>query len=481
MRAAPLCLLLLVAGPAGRCEAAPAREFDWGPIASRVTDVNGDTRLRALGPFFEWSRSANSNELFAIRPLTGWANDAQKGRWNFDFVWPVFSYKRFRDERWLRFAYLFHYHDFDVRDPRSRYRFWVVPVWFQGRDRKGDFYFAVFPLGGHVHDILGYDEFAFVCYPLCGWSRKNDIRTYDVCWPFYSRAWGEGVYRRSIFPLYGRASREGRFRKGYAAWPFVTWADYEYTNLHGYAYFVFPLWGHAKLENQETWYAVPPVFRFSRSERQNYVLSPYPFVQSQTGQNKKFYLWPLWGRKTLRGAQTEFFLWPVFRTELVDHGRTYQRRFLGMPFVDCRTELVKSPDPKDRPPALSHRLKIWPLMSYRREGDRRMLKLLDVWVMSESAAINKLYAPFWTVFTHAARGDSADTEFLWGFYRHQRRGPEYRSVSLFPVFSWRRDDREGEVREWSFLKGLVGYRREGTHRSVRMLYFLRMGGGEDKP
>ncbi len=480
MRAAFVCFLL-AAGVTAWCDAPRPREFDWGPIASRVTDVNGDVRLRALGPFFEAARSPNGSELFALRPLAAWADDRHGGRWSFDFVWPVLTYKRFRQERWLRFAYLMHYRDFDVNDPRSRYRFWIVPVWFQGRSREGRFYLAVFPFGGRAYDVIGYDEFNFVAYPMCGWSRKNDIFTYDVCWPFYSRARGDQVHRLSVFPFYGHASRKGYYDKRYAAWPFVTWADYRYKGSAGYAYYVFPLWGHVKLEDQETWYVVPPVLRFSRGAKLNYTLSPWPFIQAQSGQNRKFYLWPLWGRKLLRGAQTEFFLWPVFRTELIDHGRTVQRRFLGMPFVDCRTELVKTTDPKNRPPALSHRLKIWPLMSYRREGDRRSLKMLDVWLMSDSAAINKLYAPFWTVFTHTAAGDAADTEFLWGFYRHQRRGAGFRYVSVFPLYSWRRDDRTEEVREWSFLKGLVGYRRKGTHRSVRLLYFLRLGKGETQP
>ena len=54
-------------------------------------------------------------------------------------------------------------------------------------------------------------------------------------------------------------------------------------------------------------------------------------------------------------------------------------------------------------------------------------------------------------------------------------------MSLWPLWYWQRDDRIRAEREWSVLHGLLGYRREGTQKSFRVLYLLRFGGKEKKP
>ena len=120
-------------------------------------------------------------------------------------------------------------------------------------------------------------------------------------------------------------------------------------------------------------------------------------------------------------------------------------------------------------------------MSYMQEGGNKRFRVLELWPLRNTGPVEREYAPIWTLYTHTLMGDSYDDELLWGLYRCRKRGADYRSVSLFPVVSWTRDDRDGNRREWSVLKGLLGYKRDGTQKSVRVLYLLNFGGKEKKP
>ena len=81
------------------------------------------------------------------------------------------------------------------------------------------------------------------------------------------------------------------------------------------------------------------------------------------------------------------------------------------------------------------------------------------------------YTPFWTLYTHITAGDNADDEFLWGLIRRQRRGTESNRFPLFPLVEWGHDQSGVGTSEWNLLKGLIGYERDGTNTTVRLLWF----------
>jgi hypothetical protein len=456
------------------------REFDFGFIASRLEDPDGNMRLKLLGPIYERAVSTHGAQLRAVRPFYSSYTDPATERHEKDMVWPIAAAKRFRHEFSWR-VLLTWYLDYDRTDSKSRYRFWSLPIYFQGRDRNQGFYMAIFPLGGRVCDILGRDEIRFVLFPLYAKSRINDVQTKDILWPIYSRTEGEGIHRFRVFPFYGRNQHRENFEKRFIMWPFWTWAHYKYPRASGTAYVLWPLWGHFDLEDQKAWLFVPPLVRFSCGQRMNYNYCPWPLIQWSSGEIEKFYLWPLWGKKNMQGVRSAFFLWPIFRTEQRDRGETYSQRFLAMPFIYSEIRKQRSHDPTVRPTVVARYHKIWPLLSYIQEDDHTRFRLLELWPLKNTGPVEREYAPIWTLFSHTVSGDSCDDELLWGLYRNRKRGSEYRSVSLFPVVSWTRDDRERESREWLILKGLLGYKREGTRKSLRVLYLFHVGGKEKNP
>ena len=208
-----LCLVLFLFACAGSAMGSDKpREFDFGFIASRLEDPDGNMRLKILGPIYERAISTNGARLRAVRPFYSSFTDPATERHKKDILWPIAASTQFRKEfRWR--VLLTWYTDFDRTDPKSRYRFWSVPIYFQGRDINKSRYMAVFPLGGRVCEILGRDEVTFVLFPIYMRSHVNEVETRDVLWPIFSRTEGKGIYRKRVFPFYGRNYHRDRFEK----------------------------------------------------------------------------------------------------------------------------------------------------------------------------------------------------------------------------------------------------------------------------
>lgn len=469
--------ILLAGLAAGSARAFDGGEYDWGFLASRLEDAGGDLRTRGLGPVFERARAPDGALFSAVRPLFCHGVNAREDRRFTELVWPIATIRRFLAEFDTR-VLLAYYKRFNVE--AARYRFMILPLYFQGRDRKGQGYRALFPLAGSIHEFLGQDEMDFFLFPLWSYSSINSVRTHNVLWPVYSRTKGKGISRFRVFPFYGYARHRARYEKGFVGWPFYTWARYTYPDAQGRGYIVFPLWGHFKMPDQEAWLFLPPFFRFSAGERMNYSYAPWPFFQHSAGQIERLYFWPIWGRRTMAGLRSSFFLWPIFRSERVDRGATVRRKFWAQPFVYSQVDLSRPAD-GGRARAVMRHHRVWPLVSYRQEGPARRLRLLELWPLWNTGPVERNWAPFWTLFTWTKVGENADTEVLWGLARDRVRGAERRHVSLFPFWEWRRDDREGGAREWNVLKGLFGRRRDAGGTSYRALWILRWGGMEKEP
>lgn len=482
-RVMPLSCLFVGLNVGGAGAESSAREFDFGPLISRRQDVHGDMRLQILGPFFERATSDDGHTLTAVRPLVSRYEHPDVERHGMDVLWPLAHAKGFRDERHVRIL-LTYYTRFDISDPESRYRFWSLPVYFQGRDVHGDRYLAVFPLGGRIHEFMGQDRMMFVLFPLYGRSEINEIVSHNVMWPIVSRTTGDDVYRFRIFPFYGQSRYRDRYNKKFVMWPFWTSAEWHYPNSQGSGYVLFPLYGRIDLTDQQSWLVLPPFFRVSLGTRQNAWLMPWPFFQRRTGEVDQTSIWPIVGQRRLPGVETRFFLWPIFHQERVDRKNTVIQRMYVLPFYysDLHRDRPDAPPPMDldqpvpRGTIVSNYQKIWPLVSYRREGDEVRFRMLDLWPRKHTPAIERNYAPFWTLIQNTRVADRSDTEILWGLYRRERRSEDHAYTSIFPLIEWERDDEEtGEWRRWAFLKGLIGYERQDTTRRYQALYFLRWG------
>lgn len=443
---------------------------DWGPFYASWTDVHGNERHRALGPFYDHTETPDGWEARAIRPLFhGWGREEPRVTRN-EFLWPLGTWRQRENSSYWRFLLAFRW-NWDVDDPESRHRSWLFPFVFSGRSIEGKDYFAVFPFGGTIREFLFWDRIRFVLFPLYVNSRINDVEAKTWLWPFISKTEGEGVRRFRVFPFYGYNEREGRGRKTFVLWPFWNQVRYTTPGASGFGWILFPVVGHLKLTDQETWWVVPPLFRVSVGEEQNRVYGPWPFVQKESGETEKFYLWPFYGRKVIGGVDQRFFLWPLGRHEKIERPESETTRTWLLPFY--RRYVTQSDSEAVEPSAWT---KVWPLFSHlsKNEGAVRKTVVPDFNPM-RGGPIERNFAPFWHLYVRQEVEGHVDTEVLWGLYRGVKRGESYQYRSLFPLFSW---SREKEGGHFSLLKGLISRRRQGDENSWRILYLFRFGAKE---
>lgn len=440
---------------------------DWGPFYARWTDVHANDRVRGMGPVYERIETPEGWYFGAVRPLLASWNHAGDEVHRREIVWPVARQTFREDNHSWRFLLAFG-ENRDVNDPDSRQRIWVLPVYFQGRNAEGDTYRALFPFGGSIHHFLLWDEVSFVMFPLYVRSRVRDVEAESWVWPVFSRTEGNTVRRGRVFPFYGYSEREGVGRKEFVLWPFWTTVTYDHPRVQGRGWILFPVTGHLKTNEQESWWILPPFFRYHVGEEKNRFFGPWPFVQISQGATDKFYLWPLYGRKTIGETRRDFFLWPIGIHETHRGPHTHKTRTFVVPFYQS----FREEDPESEA-VMRHYTKVWPLFShaYRLEGPARRTVFPDLNPFREGP-IERNWAPFWHLYRREQVGSAVDTEVLWGLYRSVKR-EDSRYRSLFPLLNHKRGEDGHTV---NLLKGLIGWRREPGNNQLRLLYFFRFGG-----
>lgn len=465
--------------PTGARLAKPA--YDFGPIAAGFADVDGSQHATAAGPFFETARTTNDSTILAVRPFYSKATETNDNRVDRDYLWPIAQTWEFKNNSVSRFG-IFMSYNFDTATNVPRDRLWLLPLWFSGRDARGENYWALFPLYGSIHEFIGRDTINFVLFPLHSTSTLKDIETSNWLWPIFSATSTKDgrIRRHRAFPLYSYSYQRDAFTKHAILWPLWSDVQYDYPNEKGGGWILWPLYGQLKTGHEKTIWVVPPFFRFTKGKQLSRILCPWPFIRIERGIGdiRKTYVWPLWGHKRIAGYDSTFYLWPIGWRDHMNRGSRQDDLIMIAPIYRHVTTTVRSTNGVTN--VVARQEKVWPLGIWRKDGDVSRFRTLDLWPIAENPHAELDWAPFWTLYSRASRGEDLNSQFLWGMYRHQRRGDEASYFSLFPLVSWRRDDADAHFRGWSFLKGLVAREKTDHGVSWRLLYFLRVGSSEEK-
>lgn len=440
---------------------------DWGPLFYKGENLQDGTVTRACGPIVESSQKSDGDSLFALRPFYSLYRTPERERWQCDLLWPAGVVRGFKQELSWRFLIAMGT-DFDTTDPESRYRTWLLPIYFQGRDAEGEDYWAIFPLGGSVHEFLIQDRIDFFLFPLWMKHSINDIETENWLFPIIAKTKGPGVQGFRIFPFYGINEREGVHRKRFIMWPFWTEAHWLREGETGYGYILFPFWGHTSTELEETWYVLPPFFRFTSGCKRDLTYAPWPFYQRIKGNNlDRLYLWPIWGWTKRVGCSKTFYLWPLIWHEHSESAGSFIDRKMVLPFY---YEFEQGGGGENRnPDSGSHYLKLWPLFSRSEANGDKQFRTLALWPGKNPDPVDRDWAPLWNLYWQKSNPNAFQGELLWGICRYQRRGERQKSFTLFPLFSW---DRKNGDKSWSFLNGLAGFQKNGKNSTWRFLYIF---------
>ncbi len=476
-------LALAGAAAAGAATNGPAL-FDWGPIAAREQLITGEIRYRAAGPFYEDTAAAAGATFWGLRPFYTLYKNPAGQRVDRSSVWPCFTASDFLNARRWRLFLLAAGATYDLTDPNSAWRTWIIPIYFQGRARTGEEYLGIFPFGGTVRDVLFFDRLSFVMFPFWMQEQVGTQVTDNILWPLVS--WTEGPYnhRFRVAPFYGRSVRDGYYDKNFVMWPIWTWTRFTSPGSEGWAYIVWPLWGQVQRKEETGFMLAPPLIRFSWGPRARMVNCPWPFVQYyKSATFYRFWLWPLWGRRDIGGIHNSFMLWPLlwYGKHAVRDQVTQTYQFIPFVLSKQGREGVSS----NRPGVVTRRFtRVWPLGAYKRVGAVRQTRFFDFWPFEEDVEVERAWAPFWTLFTHTVAPAGYQTEALWGLYRRERRGHAQAYTSVFPLFSWESRNGQDAARKFELFKGLLGYAREDGQTRLRLLYFtipLGRTPGEEQP
>lgn len=499
LQCAAVLVLALVAAGCASAPTSPATQafarFDAGPVAASDHALEGYDRVRIAGPLYESQSTTNGLTFSAVRPFTSSVRDAETGRAVRDVLWPLCTTWDWNNQRSWHFLLVGFAHNADTRaaDPKSR--FWLFPFVFTGRDALGERYFALFPLGGTLRDFGSRDRIEFALFPAYAHTAINDLSTHHVLWPFVAWTRGGHVDRLRVFPFYGR-SAERKATKRFVLWPFWTSVDYHHRAETGSSYILFPLVGRVNTDRQKGWMVLPPLFRWSESDKRTQVNAPWPLIQYSRGDVDKTYIWPLWGTRSERHVDRWFCLWPLIRHDRVARSNGDLHRFVALPFLYTESVLPSTgrvarvsatgsgmaaagvaPRPLDAPTpapgaALSRNVILWPLLQYRREGEDAFLRALALWPFKRTAPVDRNLAPFWTLYAHTRSGEAREDDLLWGLWRRQTAADGSHRVSLFPLW---RSEHSGAIdgpKRWAVLYGLIGHEREGLKSRFRLLYFV---------
>jgi hypothetical protein len=426
-----LCLALLLVASAWA-------GFDWDPFYERVSATNG-------------------MEFLAVRPFYSRVEDPATERWRNDYLWPLYTKKGFKEEQYSRF--LFFGYSADFSSETDRHRNWVIPFYFQGVDANGEGYFAIFPIGGTIHEFLGRDEIMFVLFPIFGKSHVNDVHTTSVLWPIYSRSTGSKVDRFRVWPFYGKSDLLNEYNKKFVLWPIYTSVEYTNDRNPGGGFILVPIYGHVQTELAENYWLVAPMIRYMTSEKQWIVHAPWPFIQMADGIMYKRIVWPLYGKKHLGTLTRQYFLWPLIWNNKTEYARHTQHRRLAVPFVSYQTEVATKASPEyEVGEVFSRYWKIWPLMSWERTDGNTRFRTLELWPLRNTPGVERNWTPYWTLYRRMNTNGEIGHHLLWGLYR------QIKSPEQF---------------EWSLLKGVAGYKK--TQSSCRYRVLFMWFGGEEQP
>jgi len=479
--------VLALAG-AGRAEEGASPALNLWPFFDSRVDLLEKARVRSgVGPLIHSSRSLDGDvEEFGLRPLFFWRGDQTEQTSEWEFLYPLATYRR-REGDWdFQFLRLFNARGEGSPQAGREEHADFSPFYFSGVRESGEKYYGILPLWGKVYDRFFWEEWEWVLFPLYSRTVRSGAETYYFPWPILSVTRGvdpETDHRGFRFvPLYGQEVKEGVFEKYFALWPLFM---YQRTGLDGdepeELLSFLPFYAARRSPNWDQTTVLWPLFTYTDDRGRKYEQwdVAWPFFKYARGESRQaLFIFPLYmdDRKLLRDEYLfreiryhDFaVLFPLFirQTEEVIGSRKERYRILWYLYSDTREE---GRDGSTR------RIDAWPLMRYERDREGTVvfqtLALLEG-LLPGNEWIERNYSPLWALYTYRANpaGESVRS-FLWNLVRHEETLAGRSVEVLGPLLAYR-ETGTGEESRFSFLGGLLRYDVKGGERT------LRLGGAE---
>ncbi len=371
-----------------------------------------------LGPFFEYRATREGGTFWAVRPFYSKVSDPVSDTRVTDVVWPLGTFHRDREQSWWRLL-LAYGSDNDISRDDSAWKAALFPIWFQGRSRQGEDYWALFPVYGHLPHVLMMDDIDFCLFPLYLNYAVNGVERDYCLWPIFSRT-GEdpSVKRTGFFPVYGETLKRDVEEHCYAFWPFWTSAVYSGCNP-GSSWMLFPLCGRVKREKEQQTLILPPFFSWAETDSGERWRLPWPFIETVTSPSvRKRSFWPVYGSVDRDDERRWYAAWPLIEHfNLVSRGgRTERSRFF--PFYVDEKVYRKDREGVERI-AESYR-RVWPLYARETKNGESHSRALEFSLIRYSGGIERNWSPFWTFYERIEEKEEIRHDALWGLLQYRK-------------------------------------------------------------
>lgn len=491
-RATIVCVLLSVAASGGLFS---LPGLDLSPLQGEQT--GGETEGRcpekhwSLPPFLSLNEPLwHETQRVSALPRPFWVHfrDEDSDATGVDSLWPLAVHRRrpWRHHTRLLLAYA------TIQDPRwydrKEYRWGLIPLVWGGRVPAKGAYFALFPVGGWLHDIGGYDHIRFALFPLYLNTVRADRHQHSVLWPVFSITRQAGELRKwRVFPFAGGA-HSGNRNHYFALWPLLH-AVREETDGHirrGHAF--LPFYGHltetAKETGEQTFWSrtvLWPFFSGASGHGIRRLHLAWPLYQYKTVHEdgdlayRKQYFWPFHGTRERPGDRYRFIAWPIYHRWILEpNGETTRENRYVLPFY--WSSVVRR-----QGRITQFRQMFWPLLRRERYGEHARTTALALWPYRNATPIHRNYAPFWTVYSHTEDADGYEQQILWGLWRYREsnldsdKGSAQRDIARahFRIPLLLNAHRTGDTYSVSLLKGLLTVTNADADTQNRLFWLLR--------
>lgn len=450
-----LCLLLLI------CSAAAPVFADEPVHAGFIYDdfqltLEQGHRTEILGPLF-YSEQQESQHQWAIPPL-GFSRteDPALESLEYDFLYPVLTYDRYGAEYRWQFFQLFGFGGGKNPDDNATHRFTIFPIYFQQRSTDPKLnYTAVFPIYGHLDHRFFRDEIDFALFPLYSKTRKKDVVTRNMPYPFFHLREGDGLHGWQLWPFIGREHKDittntngfgeavvnGGHDREFILWPFFTRSTNDIGTDNPFkqsALIPFYSLYRSKLRDSTSWLwplgVTHTIDREKKYEEWDY---PWPLVEFAHGEGKtERRVWPFFSEAHNQTLTDNWYAWPIYKynrivSDPLDRERTRILFFLYSSVNEKNTETGK----------VFQRRDFWPFYTWQKQldGNQRLqvLAILEPIYPNNRGAMRD-YAPiysFWRAEKNPQTG-AASQSLLWNLYRRDT-SPGAKKISLlFGLFQY---------------------------------------------
>jgi hypothetical protein len=435
--------------------------------------------VELLGPLF-YSQQEESEHQWGVPPLgISYINDPANEHESFDFAYPLMTWRRFgREYRWQFFQVL-NSAGGQVPGMGDTHRFTLYPIFFwQRSDDTNLNYTGFIPFYGHIQHRLFRDQIDFVLLPLYVKSRKQDVVTRNMPWPFFDLRAGNGLRGWQLWPLTGTEHKTvttatngfgdtrvvGGYDHFFALWPFYfasTDGIGTYNLSHDHALVpIFDCYRSPLRDSTSYLWPFGVTHTLDRENKYEEWDAPWPLVEFAHGEGKTTRrIWPFFSQARNSSVQDDWYLWPLWWSKHavsspLDYRRTRILLFLYMSVTEKNTDTGHAQRRDD----------FWPFYAHDRDfnGNERLqvLSIFEPFFSGSESAVRD-YSPLWA---------------LWRFERNPSAGADSESL----LWNLYRRDVTAHSKKISLLLGLFQYQSSPDGWRSR-LFYIPMGGAGRKP